>query len=378
MIQPGDILRKRYQIIRLLGRGGMADVYLARDMRRQIQVAIKVLRPSLADHPGFVSSFSTEARSLVRLRHPNIVRFFALERDGPLSFIVMEFVDGVSLRTEMARRQGPLTLFETTHILRGVAAALAYAHSQGFVHRDVKPGNILLARDGRVLITDFGIAQAANRSGALTPSMGTPAYMSPEQILGQPLDHRVDIYSLGVTLYEMVTWQRPFTGRETGLTSTSTAGRVREAHLRLIPPNPRYFNPELPDAAAQVILRAMEKNPARRWPDAMQMAAAWEQAVGPALGTHRTLAWAPNASIQAATHGGAFTARSAEFIQSLQNLFSGASSLQSHSQTSASLSGQSPSTSLSPNPRLRLALGIMATIIIVSLCLSAFLLVGYG
>ncbi len=378
MIHPGDILRKRYQIIRLIGRGGMADVYLARDMRRQIQVAIKVLRPSLADHPGFVSSFSTEARSLVRLRHPNIVRFFALERDGPLSFIVMEFVDGVSLRTEMARRQGPLTLFETTHILRGVAAALAYAHSQGFVHRDVKPGNILLARDGRVLITDFGIAQAANRSGALTPSMGTPAYMSPEQILGQPLDHRVDIYSLGVTLYEMVTWQRPFTGRETGLTSTSTAGRVREAHLRLIPPNPRYFNPELPDAAAQVVLRAMEKSPAHRWPDAMQMAAAWEKAVAPVLGSQGTLAWAPNAALQPAAPGNPFSTRPTELVQALQNLFTGVSRPQSRSQPDDSFPGRIVSTSQPPNSRLRLALGIMATIIIISLCLSAFLLVGYG
>ncbi len=375
MITSERILRKRYRILRPIGRGGMADVYLAEDMRRQTQVAIKVLRPNLAENLDFVAGFSTEARSLVRLRHPNIVQFFALERDGPHLYIVMEFVDGVSLRKEMARRQAPLTLFEATHVLRGVAAALAYAHAQGFVHRDIKPGNILLAQDGRVLITDFGIAQAANQSGVMTPSMGTPAYMSPEQILGQRLDHRVDIYSLGVALYEMVTWQRPFTGRETGLTSTSTAGRVREAHLRLIPPNPRYFNPDLPDAAAQVILRAMEKSPQRRWPDVAQMAVAWEQAVIPALGKKQELAWAPGA-LQGSKPASSSLQRAAP-LRSLQDLLSKELRLASTPSPPPALP-HPPDSNEDENPRRRLSLGIMAAMIVISLCFSAFLLLGIG
>ena len=295
MLQPGDILRKRYQILQPIGRGGMADVYLAFDRNRQRQVAVKVLRSSLARHEGFMRSFSDEARSLVRLRHPNIVPFYALELDHArdLAFIVMAYIDGHSLRTELAQRRSPLTLFEATYVLAGVAAALHHAHQQGFVHRDVKPGNVLLARDGRILLTDFGIAQAADRSGALTPTMGTPAYMSPEQILGQRVDHRGDIYSLGVTLYEMVTYRRPFTGGEAGLTSTSTAGRVREAHLRLAPPDPTQYNPRLPQAAGQVILRAMAKDPAQRWPDAAQMDLAWTRAVEAALNKEpHTLRWA--------------------------------------------------------------------------------------
>jgi len=268
-------------------------------------------------------------------------------------------------------------LFETTHVLQGVASALAYAHAQGLVHRDVKPGNILLARDGRVLITDFGIAQAANRSGGMTPTMGTPAYMSPEQILGQSTDHRSDIYSLGVTLYEMVTYQRPFTGRETGLTSTSTAGRVREAHLRLLPPDPRHFNPQLPEAAAQVILRAMEKSPSRRWANVSQMAAAWQQGVGSVLGGDRALAWAAN-NLPSQSHTAPWGHRSAELIQSIQNLFGEMTPSVPPRPTSSHAPNSPTSSDQLLNSRRRLGLGIMAALIVISLCFSAFLLLGAG
>jgi len=291
MIQAGDTLRGRYRILRLLGRGGMADVYLAFDQRRYVQVAIKIMREDLAEDPDFVARFAREAQALARLDHPNIVRFYSFEREGLLAFLVMDYVDGLTLRTELAQRRGPLTLAETTHVLRDIGSALFYAHSEGVIHRDLKPGNIMLARDGRALLTDFGIAKAMESATVTTMAAGTPAYMSPEQILGRPLDVRTDIYSLGVMLYQMVSGRRPFTGQEAGLTGTGTAARLREAHLRLPPPNPRQFNPNLPPEIASIILRALAKQPEQRWPDVRQLVSAWEQAAAGRIHPTAPLRW---------------------------------------------------------------------------------------
>ncbi len=370
----GKILRKRYRVLRLLGRGGMADVYLARDMVRESQVAVKVLRSDLATDALFMQRFAHEARSLVQLHYPNIVQFFALERDGELVFIVMDYIDGITLRAEIARRTEPLSFFETIHTLTGVAHALDYAHTQRLVHRDIKPGNIILARNGRVMLTDFGIAQAAETRGEDMPSLGTPAYMSPEQILDRPIGFSTDIYSLGVTLFEMATRQRPFTGRESGLTSTTTTDRVKEAHLRLSPPDPRLFNPQLPEAAAQIILRAMDKTPERRWASARQMARAWDESVQPLLGVERTLAWVSHAS--PSIHEQAPFHSKSSFPSS---------SPSRRSSAHVDLPQPDPPPALRPTPlvdaddrlvRLRLAFGIMAVIITITLCLSVFVMIG--
>lgn len=291
MIQPGDALRGRYRIVRLLGRGGMADVYLAFDQKRYVQVAIKVMREDLAEDPDFVQRFAREARALAWLDHPNIVRFYSFEREGLLAFLVMDFVDGLTLRTELARRQGPLTLSETTSVLRDIGSALFYAHNEGVIHRDLKPGNIMLARDGRALLTDFGIAKALESATVTTMAAGTPAYMSPEQILGQPLDVRTDIYSLGVMLFLMVTGRRLFTGEEPGLTGTGAMARMREAHLRLQPPDPRRFNPDLPPDAAHVILRSLAKQPQQRWPDMKQLVNTWNSAMADRITPEAPLGW---------------------------------------------------------------------------------------
>jgi hypothetical protein len=279
-MEEGTLLRNNYRIERLIGRGGMADVYLAFDMRRQTYVALKVLREDLAQDPDFLRRFSREAEALAKLDHPNIVRFYSLERQGAIAFIVMDYVQGHSLQRRIAESDGPLPLNEITDILHQVGAALQYAHHEGYIHRDIKPGNIMLRDNGEVLLSDFGIARAAESATAATIAAGTPAYMSPEQITGQELDQRSDVYSLGVVLYELASGRRPFTGDERGVTGTTTLARLREAHLRLTPPDPRLYNPALPAGIVEVILRALAKDPAERWPDVVSLVRAWERAVG--------------------------------------------------------------------------------------------------
>ena len=229
----GDRLRDRYEMEEFLGRGGMSDVYLAFDTRRQVRVAVKVLREDLAEDVEFVRRFRREAEALAQLDHPNIVRFYSFERQGTTAFIVMDYVSGATLRRRLAEVEGPLSVEEATAILRPVVAALQYAHNEGYVHRDIKPGNIMLRDDGTVLLSDFGIARATESITMTTGPIGTPAYMSPEQILGQSVDQRTDVYSLGVVLYEMLAGRRPFTG-ETGI-GVTTIERVRHEHLHAEP-----------------------------------------------------------------------------------------------------------------------------------------------
>jgi len=289
-MEEGTVLRERYRLERLLGRGGMADVYLAFDLQRQVEIAIKVLREDLAEDPEFVRRFQREAETLARLDHPYIVRFYSFERGGTagaaatLAFIVMDYIPGTTLRGRLAELGGPLDLTELTRILRQVGTALNYAHNLGYVHRDIKPGNIMLRVESganswsTALLSDFGIAHVAEGTTMTMGPLGTPAYMSPEQILGRPVGPQADIYSLGVVLYETVTGRRPFLG-ESG-TGTGTTERVRDEHLHAMPPDPRLFNPSLPPAAANVILRCLAKDPAQRYPDVMSLVHDWEQSLG--------------------------------------------------------------------------------------------------
>ncbi len=281
MFRPGDVLRKRYRIESFLGRGGMADVYLALDLRRQVQVAIKVLREDLAEDPEFINRFRREAQALARLDHPYIVRFYSFERQGSTAFIVMDYVEGQTLRKYLLEAGGPLPLEEVTRILHQVGSALQYAHNEGYIHRDIKPGNILIRKDGTALLSDFGIARAAETATMTMGPIGAPAYMSPEQIRGEDLTTRSDIYSLGIVLYEMVTGRRPFTGEgATGTGSMSRLKRIQQQQLREQPPDPRRFNPQLPERAVRVIERTLAKRPEERWPDVMSLVRAWEDAVG--------------------------------------------------------------------------------------------------
>ncbi len=276
----GKVLRERYQIERLLGRGGMADVYLAFDVQRQAHVAIKLIREDLADDADFIRRFSREAAALARLDHPNVVRFYATEQDGMLSFIVMDYVPGSNLQRRLAQAGGPLPMPEVSTLFHQIGSALHYAHSMGFIHRDIKPGNIMLREDGTALLSDFGAARVAESATLATLTIGTPAYMSPEQILGRDLQPQSDIYSFGIVLYEMLAGRRPFTGDEAGLTGTGTISRLRDAHLRLIPEDPRTFNPTIPPALAEVILKALAKDVGERWPNVLSLVNAWDNAVG--------------------------------------------------------------------------------------------------
>jgi eukaryotic-like serine/threonine-protein kinase len=249
----------RYALERELGRGGMGVVYLARDMRLDRPVAIKLLPPELASNPSLRERFIREARTAARLSHPHIVPIHAVEEVGDFVFYVMMYVDGETLSQRVTGR-GPLTPVDAMRLLREVTWALAYAHSQGVVHRDVKPGNILIDRaSGRALVTDFGIAHAAStdRDTAVGELLGTPEYMSPEQAAGEPVDGRSDLYSLGIVAYFAVSGRLPFTA--------PTVQAILAQQLTQPAPPVASATRGLPHALAVAIDTCMAKNPAERY-----------------------------------------------------------------------------------------------------------------
>ncbi len=261
-------LRDRYQIERELGRGGMATVYLARDLKHDRLVALKVLRPELTASLG-AERFLREIRLTAGLDHPHIVPMLDSGETAGLLWYTMPFVDGETLRRRLQReRQMPLE--DALHIVGEVADALAYAHRRGLVHRDVKPENILLA-GGHARLSDFGIAQAVEAGGErLTETglaVGTASYMSPEQALGQDVvDHRADVYALGCVLYEMLAGEPPYTGP----TAQAIVAKAAAAPV----PSLRPVRPDVPDAVDQAIRRALAKSPAGRFGTAGEFAAA--------------------------------------------------------------------------------------------------------
>ena len=214
--QNPQVINERYEISRRIGRGGMADVFLARDLLLDRDVAVKVLFPEHAVDPNFVERFRREAQSVAGLNHPNIVGVYDWGQTGNTYFMAMEFVKGRTL-SDALRRQGRMTSVSAAGVGAAIANALAYAHRNNVVHRDIKPANILLGEDGAIKVVDFGIARAldAGHEGCLTQDgavMGTATYFSPEQAKGEGLDLRSDLYSLGVVLYELVAGKPPFAG----------------------------------------------------------------------------------------------------------------------------------------------------------------------
>ncbi|MBN2555461.1 MAG: serine/threonine protein kinase [Anaerolineales bacterium] len=262
---PGTILQNRYRVDEELGRGGMAEVYKVWDNQRNVFLAMKMLREDLAEDKVFLRRFKREAHTLAALQHPNIVRFYGLEQDGLQAFMLMDFVDGIALRTEIFKNQGPLSSGRVMEITHAVSSALHYAHAQGLVHCDIKPGNILIDASGRALLTDFGIARMTDAATMTMVGAGTPAYMAPELVRGQEPTPQTDIYSLGVVLYEMVTGgERPFTGEQATITG-STAECVRWEQSNLEPPSPCRWNPDLPETAENTILKCLAKQPEVRY-----------------------------------------------------------------------------------------------------------------
>ena len=268
-----------YDIHALIAEGGMAQVYRATHRFLNREVALKVLFPAMTTDSEFVERFRREGQHTAQLQHPHIVPVYdAGILEGQL-YLAMAYIQGLTLAQRL--QQGALPLGEAAAIVTQIAAALDYAHARGITHRDVKPNNILLDQAGRALLTDFGIARAVvdpalTQTGAL---IGTPAYMAPELIAGRPFDQRADVYALGLVLYEMATGRPPFHG---GL-ETLLYQQVHQA-----PPSPQRLNPRLPAAAGRVILRALEKDPTRRFASAGAFAQAFQRAISAKVSPSKT------------------------------------------------------------------------------------------
>ncbi|MGV8025603.1 MAG: serine/threonine protein kinase [Anaerolineaceae bacterium] len=259
-IHIGDVLKDRYKIIESLGRGGMADVYKVWDEERSTYLALKLLRDDLAQDPVFMRRFRREAHNLAQLQHPNIVRFYGLDEDDLKAFILMEYIEGPTLREEIRRAgAGGLALECVQSIMEDVCSALQYAHNKGLVHCDIKSGNILIDASGKAYLTDFGIARGMDAATSTMVGVGTPAYMAPELIKGEDPTPQTDIYALGIVLYEMLTGgERPFTGERATITGT-TAEKVRWEHLNMNPTPVAQFNPGTAASFEIIIEKCLEK-----------------------------------------------------------------------------------------------------------------------
>lgn len=264
MLRTGIFLQNRYEILDVIGSGGMSDVYKAKCHKLNRLVAIKVLKEEFSTDANFVSKFKMEAQAAAGLSHPNIVNVYDVVDEDYLHYIVMELIEGITLKKYIVKK-GHLEVKETIGISIQVAQGLAAAHEQKLVHRDIKPQNIIINRDGKVKVADFGIARAVSAQTQGATAIGSVHYISPEQARGRLSDARSDIYSLGITMYEMVTGRVPFEGDNTVT--------VALAHLEEPITRPSVYNPEIPQCLENIILKCTEKRPERRYSSAMELIA---------------------------------------------------------------------------------------------------------
>ncbi|NTV64113.1 MAG: serine/threonine protein kinase [Oscillochloris sp.] len=259
------VLDGRYELERKIGEGGMARVFLGRDLRLNRRIAIKIPHRHISGDADFLNRFRHEAQAAAILTHPNIVDVYDVGRDGETHYIVMEYVEGTDLKT-LINREGPLTAARAVQIAEQIARGLSAAHKAGMVHRDIKPQNVIVTPDGQARITDFGVAKS-HLSTAMTEtgvSFGTVDYISPEQAQGRTATPQSDIYSLGIVLYEMLTGRLPFKG--------DSAVAVAMKHVTEEPTPPRQINAQIPIQLEALVLRAIDKDPARRPRSALEFA----------------------------------------------------------------------------------------------------------
>jgi serine/threonine-protein kinase len=263
-LDSGTVFAGRYQVIEELGRGGMGHVYRVLDKKLGEEVALKVIKPEVASDEKTIQRFRNELKTARKIGHPNVTRMYDLGEDEGTHYITMEYVRGEDLKS-FIRRSGRLTVDKAITIAGQVCEGLAEAHRQGVVHRDLKPQNVMIDRDGNARIMDFGIARLLTGKGITGAGtfIGTPEYMSPEQVEGRDIDQRSDIYSLGIVLYEMLTGRRPFEG--------ATALDVAVKQKSETPPDPKQFNPQISDELDRVILRCLGKKRESRYQSALEL-----------------------------------------------------------------------------------------------------------
>lgn len=260
----GKKLDGRYEIRELIGVGGMANVYHCYDTIDAREVAIKILKDEYLDNEDFIRRFKNESKAIAVLNHPNIVRVYDVSFGDMIQYIVMEYIDGITLK-EYIDMQGVLDWKETVHLTTQILKALQHAHENGIVHRDIKPHNIMLLQDGTIKVTDFGIARfSSNATRTMTEqAIGSVHYIAPEQARGEKTDGKTDIYSVGVMMYEMLTGALPFDG--------DSAVTVALMQLQAKPKRPREINPDIPEGLEEITMKAMQKNPDDRYHSAVEM-----------------------------------------------------------------------------------------------------------
>ncbi|NLK27716.1 MAG: Stk1 family PASTA domain-containing Ser/Thr kinase [Clostridiales bacterium] len=270
MLKSGMIISDRYEIIDNVGSGGMADVYKAKDQRLNRFVAIKVLKPEYSSDKSFVNKFRGEAQSAAGLSHPNIVNVYDVGDDSGLHYIVMELVEGITLK-RFIEKKGKLEIKEAVGIAIQIAQGMEAAHNNNIIHRDIKPQNIIISREGKVKVTDFGIAKATNSNTITSNAMGSVHYLSPEQARGGYSDEKSDIYSLGVTIYEMLSGKVPFAGDNTV--------SVALLHIQGEAMPLRELNPEIPVSIDKIVQKCMQKKPERRYHTASELISDLKKAI---------------------------------------------------------------------------------------------------
>ncbi len=264
MLEIGEILGGRYEILKRIGSGGMADVYMAKDQKLNRNVAVKVLKREYVDDEKFLKKFQIEAQAVASLTHPNIVNIYDVGAENGVNYIVMELAGGITLK-EYIKKKGYLSPQETVDVSIQIASAISHAHNHHIIHRDIKPQNILISEDGMIKVTDFGIAKAANTNTVTSTAtaMGSVHYISPEQAKGRFCDEKSDIYSLGITMYEMITGKVPF-DHENGVT-------IALMHLQndIVPPS--EIKEGIPDSLEKIILKCVMKKPEERYQTAEEL-----------------------------------------------------------------------------------------------------------